>query len=211
VRLLCLRHGETNYNRLGLCNDDLRDDVHLTERGREQAARAAERLKSEPIGHIFVSQLPRTRETAEIIKEALIKSVRGELVEPRTDDSPDIAGIARSPFDKLRANGKLMPITAHAALNDIRSGFNGRPVADYFAATGHDRLHARVNGGESLLDYKARVLPFLDGLCGRSEHTVLVVAHEETLRILAAHFRGLGDEAMERLVFANCEIVEFTL
>jgi hypothetical protein len=34
-------------------------------------------------------------------------SVRGELVEPRTDESLPIYGISRSPFDKLRANGRL--------------------------------------------------------------------------------------------------------
>ena len=41
------------------------------------------------------------------IKEALIKSVRGEPAGPRTDESPAIYDISRSPFDKLRANGRL--------------------------------------------------------------------------------------------------------
>jgi len=41
------------------------------------------------------------------IKEALIKSVPGEPAEPRTDESRAIYGISRSPFDKLRANGRL--------------------------------------------------------------------------------------------------------
>ena len=49
------------------------------------------------------------------IKEGLIKSVRGEPVEPRMDESPAIYEISRSPFDKpvlstvegLRANGRL--------------------------------------------------------------------------------------------------------
>jgi len=41
------------------------------------------------------------------VKEALIKSVRGEPAEPRTDESPAIYDISRSPFDKLRANERL--------------------------------------------------------------------------------------------------------
>ena len=41
------------------------------------------------------------------IKEALIKSERGEPAEPRTDESPAIYDISRSPFDKLRANERL--------------------------------------------------------------------------------------------------------
>jgi hypothetical protein len=49
------------------------------------------------------------------IREALIKSVRGEPVEPRTDESPQILrhfpftpfGWLRTGFDMLRANGRL--------------------------------------------------------------------------------------------------------
>lgn len=171
-----MRHGQTAYNLLGLCNDDPRDDVHLTELGISQAETAAEALKTTALEHIFVSELPRTHQTAEIVN--------------RHHD---------------------VPITAHPDLNDIRSGFNNRPVAEYFAATGHDRLHLRVNGGESLLDYKARVLPFLDRLRGQPWQQVLVVAHEETLRVFAAYFRGLPDEALPGLVFGNCEILSFEL
>jgi len=42
------------------------------------------------------------------IKEALIKSVRGELVETRTIRSLSISGSCRSPFDRLRAKGRLV-------------------------------------------------------------------------------------------------------
>lgn len=171
-----MRHGQTNYNLLGLCNDDPRNDVHLTELGRRQARVAAARLRDAGLQHIFVSELARTRQTAEIVR----------------DD-------------------RAIPITARPELNDIRSGFNNRPVAEYFAAAGHDRLHRRINGGESLLDYKARVLPFLDWLRQRPESVVLVVAHEETLRVIAAHLRGLSDEEMERLAFGNGEILECEL
>jgi len=41
------------------------------------------------------------------VKKALIKAVRGELVEPRTHKSPAIYVVSRSPFDELRANGRL--------------------------------------------------------------------------------------------------------
>ena len=37
-----MRHGETNYNRLGLCNDNPQRDVHLTDTGIRQAAQAAD-------------------------------------------------------------------------------------------------------------------------------------------------------------------------
>jgi probable phosphoglycerate mutase len=176
MKLYLMRHGQTNYNLLGLCNDDPHSDVHLTDLGCQQARTAAEQLRNTRLEHIFVSELPRTRQTAEIVRQ-----------------------------------GRAVPVTARAELNDIRSGFNNLAVAEYFAATGHDRLRRRVNGGESLLDYKARVLPFLDWLRQRPEQVVLVVAHEETLRVIATHLRGLSDEEMERLAFGNGEIIELEL
>jgi alpha-ribazole phosphatase len=63
------RHGETNYNVQGLCNSDPGINVHLTEKGRSQACEMSEQLKDEQISMIFVSELPRTMETAGIINE----------------------------------------------------------------------------------------------------------------------------------------------
>lgn len=176
MKIYFMRHGQTTYNLLGLCNDDPRDDVPLTGLGVRQAEEAAEALKDAALECIFVSELSRTRQTAEIVN-----CYHG------------------------------VPVTANPGLNDIRSGFNNRPVTEYFAATGHDRLHVRVNGGESLLDYKARVLGFLDWLQRQPRRIVLVVAHEETLRVFAAHFRGLPDEALPGLAFGNCEVLSFEL
>jgi alpha-ribazole phosphatase len=176
MKLYCLRHGETRYNRLGLCNDDPGRDVRLTSEGIRQAEVVGERLKSAPIERIITSELPRTRETADIIN---------------------------------RHHG--VPMESHQALNDIRTGFESRPVAEYFAATGHDRLHLSVNGGESLLDYKRRVTGFIDWLAVQPEETVLVVAHEETLRVFTVCFSALPDAALLELNYGNCELIEFTL
>ena len=93
-------------------------------------------------------------------------------------------------------------------LNDIRSGFEGRPVRDYYTATRGDRLRTRVNGGESLLDYKQRVLGLVTSLPPGELDAALIVAHEETLRVLYGHFRQLPDEEMQYLSFGNCEILE---
>ena len=176
MKLYCLRHGETRYNRLGLCNDDPARDVRLTPQGIRQAEAAAERLRTTPLERIITSELPRTRQTAEIIN---------------------------------RHHG--LALESHPALNDIRSGFEGRSVAEYFAATGHDRLHVRANGGESLLDYKRRVSGFIDWLRRQPEATVLVVAHEETLRVFTVCLAVLPDAAMPGLHYDNCELIEFSL
>jgi len=176
MQLYLLRHGETNYNRLGPCNDDPRRDVHLTGSGIAQAEAAAQQLRDTPVQRIITSELPRTRHTAEIIN---------------------------------RYHG--VPIEASALLNDICSGFDGKPVSDYFAATAHDPLHARINGGESLLDYKARVMRFMEWLKTQPQDCVLVVAHEETLRVFEAWFRALPDADLRTLHFANCAVQQYWL
>lgn len=169
-----MRHGETNYNRLGLCNDDPERNVHLTDVGIRQAEMVAEQLHNHPLIHIYVSELPRTHETADIINRHHHVTIE---IEP--------------------------------SLNDIRSGFEGKAVADYQAAIAHDPLHARANNGESLLDYKKRVNRFLDELEKRCMDNVLIIAHEETLRIVAARFRGLQDTVLPGLHFGNCEVLEY--
>jgi len=101
-----------------------------------------------------------------------------------------------------------VPVQAHPLVNDIRSGFEGRPVGEYFAATAHDPLHASANGGESLLEHRRRVTAFYDWLRTQAYKTVLVVAHEETLRVLQALRDGLPDGRMRDLHFDNAQILE---
>jgi broad specificity phosphatase PhoE len=174
MRLMFMRHGQTNYNLLGLCNDNPERDVHLTETGIAQARAAGERLRLEALDMIVTSELPRTRQTGEIINA----------------------------WHRLE-------LQQHPALNDIRSGFDGEPVSEYFAAIAADPLHMAVRGGESLLMHKQRVLTYLDWLSRQSASTVLTIAHEETLRVIHAWFHGLPDEKLRELHFANCEVMEY--
>jgi probable phosphoglycerate mutase len=110
MRVRAVRHGESEYNLLGLCNDDPSRPVHLTARGRVQAAAAAEQLTIERVDAIYASPLPRARETAALIGEHL--------------------GLA---------------VTLDDRLADIRSGCEGRPVAEYQAAIAHDPRGHAVN------------------------------------------------------------------
>lgn len=173
----CMRHGRTNYNDLGLCNDDPSRDVYLTETGIAQAQSAAHELRDAAFERILVSPLPRTRQTAEIVNRY-----------------------------------HAVPIEVHADLADIRSGFESQPVSDYFAAISHDPLRVRVNGGESLLDHKRRVLRFIDWLKTQPDEAVLVVAHEETLRVFVAYFEGgIADAQLRDIHVGNCEYRRYVL
>lgn len=171
-----MRHGQTNYNLQGLCNGDPLRDVHLTETGIAQAQQAASELQKEQLDLILTSELPRTRQTAEVINQY--------------------------------HNVKIQP---HPGINDIRSGFEDKPVTDYQNAIAHDRLNSKFNNGESLLEHKQRVLDFLGWLQKQDLSSVLIVAHEETLRVIDGYFRDLPDETMIDLHFKNCEILRYSM
>ncbi len=177
MSVYCMRHGRTNYNDLGLCNDDPSRNVHLTPTGLEQAQSAAWALRDVAFERMIVSPLPRARQTAEIVNRY-----------------------------------HAVPIETHADLADIRSGFEGELVPDYFAAIRHDPLRARMNGGESLLDHKLRVLRFIEWLRGQPDKVVLVVAHEETMRVFIAHFEGgVADAQLRDNPVGNCEYRQYVL
>ncbi len=64
-----LRHGETDWNRLGLSQGSA--DIPLNELGLQQARDAAQRLRGRGITSIVASPLSRARVTAEIVAETL--------------------------------------------------------------------------------------------------------------------------------------------
>ena len=68
-RIFLIRHGETEFNRLGVFRG--RYEVELNEGGRKQAGEIAQALKSENIGFLLASPLGRATETAGIIAKEL--------------------------------------------------------------------------------------------------------------------------------------------
>ena len=176
MNIYIVRHGQTNYNVLGLCNDNPAKDVYLTRKGTSQAEQIAEQLSNVAFDLIFVSQLPRTRQTARLINA----------------------------YHGVR-------IIECEELNDIRTGFDSKPVADYFSAVGHDRFNIVPKNGESLNQLKELVNALIDVLLIEDYENVLIVAHEETMRVFAARFNQLSDQEMDSLSFANCEHLVFRI
>jgi broad specificity phosphatase PhoE len=107
-----------------------------------------------------------------------------------------------------------VPLVVEPLLNDIRTGFDSKPVDEYFKLTGHDRFNIVPPGGESLRQYQSRVNQFIDRVLlddgGRADQSILVVAHEETMRVFAARFESLPDHEWEAATFANCEFQCFS-
>lgn len=83
MKLIFLRHGESEYNLQGLCNADPSVAVALTQKGRLQAESAAERLRNLPIQSVYVSRLQRAQETAAIVNAS---HCAGIYVDARLDD-----------------------------------------------------------------------------------------------------------------------------
>ena len=69
MRIYVARHGETNYNVLGLCNDNPEVDVHLTSLGKIQAQNLGEHLRKITFNLIYVSELKRTQQTGAIVNQ----------------------------------------------------------------------------------------------------------------------------------------------
>jgi len=171
-----MRHGQTNYNELGLCNDNPSVDVHLTETGIAQAEAAEKTLTSIPLSRIYVSELSRTKQTANIVNR-----------------------------------NRGIPTYIDARLNEIKTGFDGKPAIDYFAETGHDRYNFSPPGGESIKEFQDRVAGFITELRTVREQSTLIVTHEETLKVFTAYFEDLSADEMMSLNYTNCEIIKYPL
>jgi broad specificity phosphatase PhoE len=117
--LLIVRHGETAWNRERRVMGSL--DVPLTERGREQCARAAELIARFGIDRIVTSPLVRARESADIIARALgltvtedqdLEEVRfgrweGKTYEEIADD-PEYRAFASDPVGNRTPGGETI-------------------------------------------------------------------------------------------------------
>jgi len=94
-KIIVARHAETNYNKLGLVNYDPNVNVYLTENGIEQAEELAKELKDKAIDIIIVSDLNRTRQTADIINKYHNVSI---ISDSRINDI--VNGFEGEPVDK---------------------------------------------------------------------------------------------------------------
>ena len=86
MRIVFVRHGESEGNVVHEINDNPARIVNLTEKGRGQASAAAEALGNRPFVHAYASEFPRARQTAEIIlrRQACALSVDPRLNERRS-------------------------------------------------------------------------------------------------------------------------------
>lgn len=165
--LWLVRHGESTWNALGLCQGQ-RPGSELTALGRRQARQCADALAGEPIGLLVASDLHRAVETAEPIHRAL-------GVELVTD-----------PRLRERALGDAEGLPS-VLLGPDRSGIAGGRVVDPDAAPA---------GGESVRQLYDRVVTCVDALLGEGEGDLALVCHGGVVRALLAWHAGERPDAM---------------
>ena len=190
TRVVVVRHGETDWNR----NRRMQGwaPVPLNDRGREQAAAAGEWLADEyAFDRVFVSDLSRTRETAEILLEAAAGTPSAEA-----------------------------PVSHERAWRERNLGvYQGLPyeeVADRFPEHGlggeaYRAPHTVPEGGESYADMADRVTRrFSEIVDAHPGETVLVVAHGGPIHLLLGYAKELPiPDALDGHSQENCAVNEF--
>ncbi|MFZ2048847.1 MAG: class I tRNA ligase family protein [Minisyncoccia bacterium] len=117
-----MRHGQAEFNVLNRLNSDVNTKNELTKEGREVAAKSAQTLKDQGITKIFCSELQRTIQTAEIIKETLGLDV--DLVQDKRLNETgmgELEGQSRDEYKKFPTHTRFDNAPKNAeTLNDLR-------------------------------------------------------------------------------------------
>ncbi len=179
MKLLVIRHGQTDWNIQGLFQGDT--DVPLNEEGRRQAREAASQLSPGDADLILCSTLGRARETAAILNEVLHCPViyRRELIERGFGEWEG----------RLIEECRRIPYMQSGMLYNI-----------------HDReSHYGIETAEALCGRISGILNEIKTYY--PDRTVLLVSHGGTLRCLNAFFEGIAEDgSLPRIWIKNCEL-----
>ena len=168
-----MRHGEATHNvsnTIAAGKETAQNKSVLTERGIQQVAILAKKLKKEKIDFIFASPYHRTRHTASLVAEAL--------------------GISRVEYDKRLGeldsgifNGR--PVQEH------KDYFGGDPLKEFSKAPPN---------GESLAEAQRRMIAAVRDINSRySGKRILIVSHGDPLWVLEGALKGLKPAALMAL------------
>jgi probable phosphoglycerate mutase len=180
MRVLLLRHAETDWNRERRFQG--RRDIPLSATGREQAESAARLLAATPLAAVWSSPLSRARETATLIAapHRLAVQVEEALTEM---DFGEWVGLTR---DEVKAR-----------FPDALSAWAETPQA------------ARWPGAETLDQVRARALAGLERLrAAHQGQTICLVSHGITSRVLILEALGLGPDRLWSLQISSTGISE---
>jgi 2,3-bisphosphoglycerate-dependent phosphoglycerate mutase len=201
--LVLLRHGQSQWNLENRFTGW--HDCDLSERGRQEAHRSGELLKTEGLACdvAYTSLLKRAIHTLWIALDVLdrmwIPVHRTWLLNERH-------------YGALTGLNKAESVKEHGEeqVHQWRRGYGVRPPAlteDDDRHPRHDPRYANLAEGqapgtESLADTVARVIPYWEATIApdvASGKTVVIAAHGNSLRALVKHLDGMDDEAITKL------------
>ena len=235
MRIYMIRHGETEWNKLGRLQG--RTDIPLNETGRELARRVGYALRDIPFSRAISSPLSRAVETARLVLEgqkdqavlqpgsnsrengdremALSKGGSGEILEVVTDER--LQEMSFGVYEGYTAASNHFPATPGYPTPDAEfHNFFDEPA----------RYHA-PQGGESFEQLLARTRDFLEELAAmngedetkdvlkkdgthrivKKQENWLISAHGATSRALLANIKGTSlEDFWKHGVPKNCSV-----
>jgi probable phosphomutase (TIGR03848 family) len=175
--ILLVRHGTTATT--GTLLPGRTPGLHLAEKGREEAQRAAERIAALPrVDALYCSPLERTRETAAPIGKAL--GIRPVVQR----------GLLECDFGAWTGQElkQLMKLPEWSTVQRAPSTF-------------------RFPGGESFTEMQTRIVSTLDELRARHPGGVIVcVSHADPIKAAVAQALGTHLDLFQRIVISTCSV-----
>jgi len=157
--------------------------IHLSEEGRSQSKRLAERLASVRLGAVYTSPLERCVETAEAIADG-----RGLPVRPL----PELVEVGYGAW-----TGRPLSQLARTAL---------------WKRIQQQPSSIRFPRGETLIEVQQRCVNALDGLAERHPRAaVAVISHADVIRLAIAHYAGVHVDLFQRIIVSPASVTAISL
>jgi phosphoserine phosphatase len=170
VRLVLVRHGETDWNRQGRFQGQM--DIPLNDNGRVQAEQAADFLQAVPFDFAITSPMARPKETAELILN--------HHTHLSLDTEPEFSEISHGTWE-----GRLE--------SEIESGYPG--MLEQWRIQPET---VQMPEGENLQQVWDRAIAAWEKLVQQARQngtrTGLVVAHDAINKVILCHVAGAGAE-----------------
>lgn len=181
--LLLIRHGENDFVKTGKLAGRL-PEVHLNEKGRQQAIELAEALGSLPIKALYASPLERARETAAPLaaKLGLEVQIRAGLME---------TSIGEWAGQELKALSKL---PEWKIVQQAPSRF-------------------RFPNGESFAECQTRLVTEIESLvkAHQPDEIIACVSHADPIKLVTAYYLGMPLDHFQRLGCDTASVTVFLL
>lgn len=187
AKLILVRHGESEWNQKGLWTG--LTDIGLTEKGKDEARLAGEKLKGYPIDFAFTSVLIRAKQTLDEIKSVL--------------------GIDVPTFEDKALNERDYGIYTGKNKWEIK-----KEVGDLEFQKIRRSWDFQIPQGESLKQVYDRTIPYyLNVILPKLKDgkNVLIVAHGNSLRALIKYLENISDDDISKLEIEIGEVDLFEI